>query len=321
MIKRTFITLLAVAALASCSKSETEPANPPQPGTPQESQVAITLSAGIDATSETKAAVSGTAFPENTTNVFRLTAYAGTAAPSADWSTAYFADQQVNSGAASALSLHDMKYYPADGTQKLYFYAYAPAATSLTAGSGSTAPVANYTLTGQEDIMAAQEITGIAKAATGEQPQPALAFTHKLMQVRFKLVKDASFETGKKVTEIKIKEVKNSAKLNVSTGALTFNATTANLSLPITAGTNDEITAAGTTMDGCLMLEPAATVKVSVTAGGITYDNVTATLSGTNAGQAGVSHLVTLTFKRNSIVPTASITNWTDAGSTNVEIK
>lgn len=330
-MKKILISLLAAAVLSGCSKNEG--GAPPTSGVPvPDPSAPISLSAGIDATSESKAAVSGTAFPASTENVFRLTAYAGAAAPSTDWSTAYFADEQVDSGAESALSLKTPQYYPANG-DNVYFYAYAPAATSLTAGTESAAPVANYTLTGQEDIMAAQVITGIAKAATGTQSQPELEFTHKLMQVRFKMVKDASFMEGQKVVELKIKGVKTQAKLDIPTGELTFAPeTTADLSLPITAGTNDGITAEGTTLDGCLMLEPGTEITVGVIAGdkaetgegeitgeNITYEDVKVTLSN---GAAGVSHLVTFTFKRNSIVPTAAITDWTvveEEGSTDIK--
>ena len=321
-MKKILISLLAAAVLSGCSKNEG--GAPPTSGVPvPDPSAPISLSAGIDATSESKAAVSGTAFPASTENVFR---------PSTDWSTAYFADEQVDSGAESALSLKNAQYYPANG-DKVYFYAYTPAATSLTVGTSSAAPVANYMLTGQEDIMAAQVTTGIAKAATGTQSQPELAFTHKLMQVRFKMVKDASFMEGQKVVELKIKGVKTQAKLDITTGELTFAPeTTADLSLPITAGTNDGITAEGTTLDGCLMLEPGTEITVGVIAGdkaetgedeitgeNITYEDVKVTLSN---GAAGVSHLVTFTFKRNSIVPTAAITDWTvveEEGSTDIK--
>lgn len=134
-MKKILISLLAAAVLSGCSKNEG--GAPPTSGVPvPDPSAPISLSAGIDATSESKAAVSGTAFPASTENVFRLTAYAGAAAPSTDWSTAYFADEQVDSGAESALSLKNAQYYPANG-DKVYFYAYTPAATSLTVGTSS----------------------------------------------------------------------------------------------------------------------------------------------------------------------------------------
>ncbi len=315
-MKKTMILLLAAASLAACTKTETEaPDIAPVP----DYSAPIALSAGIDITADSKAPVTGTVFPANTTNVFRLTAYAGSGAPT-NWTTAYFADQQVNSGASSAISLATAQYYPANG-DKLYFYAYAPAATSVTAGTSSAAPIANYTIDGSKDIMAAQVTSGIAKAATGTQTQPALAFTHKLKQVSFKVIADASFETGVKVTSIQIKEAKTSAKLAVNTGNLTFDATTGTL----TAYSNATGTTIGTTLSGVIgspvMFEPGTKFKVGVVAGGVTYTDVEVTLSGTNAGNAGVSHVVTLTFKRNQIVPTAGITDWTKGTDAGVDIK
>lgn len=316
------ISLLAVAVLAGCSKNEGE--TPDTPKLPIPDQTApIALSAGIAAESAqetgTKAdlsgPVTGTAFPATTTNVFRLTGYVGSAAPT-NWATPYFKDIQVNSGDASALSLATAQYYPANG-DKVYFYAYSPAATTLTDGTASDAPVAKYTITGQQDIMAAQVTTGIAKAVTGSQSQPDLAFTHKLKQVKFKVKQDATFEANVKVTKILVIGVKNKANLTVSTGALAFEAGTADLTAYDNA-TGVTMTTAGADIPGVVMFEPGKTFVVRVTAGGVTYADATITLD--DEGVAGNSYTVTLTFKRNSIVPSASITDWTDGGNANKDI-
>ena len=319
-MKKRFLSYSIVVAvlLCSCSKEPVEPFAGGDPTSP------ILPGAGVAATVESRAdlsgVVSGTAFPASTTKVFSVVGYSGTAAPT-NWASPYIANVAVNSGTSSALSFATPQYYPANGN-KVYFYAYSPVSGTYTAGSASTAPTVAWTITGQQDIMAAQVTGGIAKAATGTQQQPAFAFTHKLKQVKFKVVKDASFEDNIKLTSLKIIGVKTAATLSLSTGAVSWGSTTGDLTA-YTNATGQTITATATavgTNGSPVMFEPGASFKVRAVAGGVTYADVTVTLSGTNAGQAGVCHEVTLTFKRNAIVPTATITNWTTGTAGNVNI-
>lgn len=306
MKKQLLLPLAIAALLASCSQSEVEMPEVPEVS---EQPVPITLSADISASAapQSRAAVEGTAFPASTTNVFSVVAYAGTAAPST-WASPYFAATTVNSDASSKLALTTARYYPADGTQKLYFYAYAPTTLTLAAEK------ATCTITGQEDIMAAQEATGISKGTSqATQTQPNFAFSHKLMKLQFKLVKDATFQGNAAVTNITVKEIKTSAQLLINTGVLSFTDATADKTVKLDLTTNNAID--GRTLAEVLMIEPKPTVKLSITAGGVVYPDLTVTLSGANAGTAGMNHLITLTFKQNSIVPTASIAAWGTTGS------
>ena len=304
------------AALSGCSKQES--AELPEPDAP----AAIEVRAGVEAVAQTRAdlsgVVSGTAFPANTTKVFSVVGYSGTAAPTA-WSSPYIANVAVNSGAGSALSFAAPQYYPANGN-KVYFYAYSPVNGTYAAGNGSTAPTVAWTITGQQDIMWAKVDKGIAKnPVVASQEQPAFAFTHLLKQVKFKVVKDNTFEDNVKLTSLKIIGAKTKATLNLSTGALSWDPATGELTA-YNNTTGQAITATATAAGSAVMMEPGTSFKVRAVAGGVTYADVTVTLGGTNAGQAGVSHEVTLTFKRNAIVPTATITNWQagTAGSADV---
>lgn len=308
-MKKQFILMLAVAtALASCSKSEIE--------TPVDLPVPITLSAGIDVTTtpQSRAAyngpLEGAAFPVNTTDVFGVTAYSAKSAAPSDFTTPYFKNISVNSGASSVLAFASNLYYPANG-DKVYFYAYAPTVASVATAAG--AATASYTITGQEDIMAAQVVSGIAKptAAGGTQTQPVFAFTHKLMQLKFVVVKDATFQEATTVTNITVKDIKTTASLNIGSGALSFSGTASQtVKIDPTSG-NSIITTPGTTLSQVLMIEPATSVKLSVSTGSgatlITYPDIT--ISGLS-NTAGTSHAITLTFKQNQIVPTAAITPW-----------
>ena len=174
---------------------------------------------------ETKADLSGvvigTSFPANYTKVFSVVGYKGTAEPTTNWSSPYIANIAVNSGTSSALSFATPQYYPVDG-QKVYFYAYSPVkGATYTAGSGSTAPKVTWTLDGHTDVMAAQVTTGIAKAATGTQSQPSFAFTHKLMQLKFNVMKDAALTDLGNVTALKVNNAATSLSMTLSNGNVT----------------------------------------------------------------------------------------------------
>ena len=310
--------VLGVGLLAcSCSKEPVESFAEGDPTSP------ILPDAGVVATVETKAdlsgAVSGTAFPANTTKVFSVVGYKGTAAPT-NWTSPYIANIAVNSGTSSALSFATPQYYPVDG-QKVYFYAYSPVSgATYTAGTSSAAPKVAWTINGTQDIMAAQVTTGIAKAATGTQTQPAFAFTHKLKQVKFKVVKDASFEDNIKLTSLKIIGAKTAATMDLSTGAVSWGSTTGDLTV-YNNTTGQALTTTAASVGSAMMFEPGTSFKVRAVAGGVTYADATVTLTGTNAGTAGYSHEVTLKFMRNVITPTATITNWTNGSSSTINVK
>ena len=312
--------IVATALLCSCSKEPAESFAGGDPTSP------IIPGAGVAMTVETKAdlsgVVSGTAFPASTDKVFSVVGYKGTVAPTNNWSSPYIANVDVNSGAGSALSFATSQYYPANG-DKVYFYAYSPANGTYTAGSGSTAPMVSWTITGQQDIMWAKVDQGIAKnPVPANQPQPNFAFTHLLKQVKFKIVKDNTFEDNIKLTSLKIIGAKTVASLALNTGTLSWNSATDDLTA-YNDNTGQAITGTATAVGengSPVMFEPGTTFKVRAVAEGVTYADVTVTLDGTNAGQAGVSHEVTLTFKRNAIEPTATITDWTIGKAGNADV-
>ena len=311
--------IVATALLCSCSKEPVESFAEGDPTSP------ILPDAGVAATVETKAdlsgVVSGRTFPANYTKVFSVVGYKGTAAPTNNWSSPYIANIAVNSGASSALSFATSQYYPANG-DKVFFYAYSPVSgATYTAGSGSTTPKVAWTITGSQDIMAAQVTTGIAKnPIPANQQQPTFAFTHKLKQVKFKVVKDASFEDNIKLTSLKIIGAKTAATMDLSTGAVSWGSTTGDLTAYDNA-TGQALTTKAASVGSAMMFEPGTSFKVRAVAGGQQYADVTVTLSGSNAGQAGVSHEVTLKFMRNVIVPTATISEWTIGTAGNVTIQ
>lgn len=305
-MRELLISALALATLAACSKQEDSLPG----GGGRKIEVQAGLTATVSTKSDLTGSVEGETFPANTTKVFFVTAYRGTA-PDQDWSAPYFKEIAVNSGEGSVLELAPAQYYPANG-DKLYFYAYSPKAASVTDGTGTTAPVVHYTIDGSQDILAAQDIRGIASVA---QAQPQLAFAHKLKQVVFRVMRDASFEEGVNITSVEILGAKTSANLALNTGALSWEAVTGDLTV-YSDGQGREITAEPAVIGAPMMFEPGETFTVRLVAGGVTYDDVAVTLTGERAGEAGVAHEVTFTFKRGAVAPAAQITEWTDGGET-----
>lgn len=311
-MKRKWIVLLCAAAVAACSK---DPYSESGPG----SKVPIELSAGMQAHQATKSPIEGDKFPEMTPAFF-LTATQGTgdAAPT-DWTSPYFSDQAVNSAADGTLSWPEgqKRYYPADG-QKLYFYAYTPQAASVTAGTQTEAPRADYTIDGGQDIMWTANTQGIKPDGAVADPVQ-LTFGHRLMQVRFKVAKSESFHIGEgetfAVTSIKIKDTRVVATLDLGTGALVFpdaepKGTLTAYEDPTGVALGDE----AAEVPGSVMFEPQTAFTCEVTAGGTTYPDVRVTLSGEGAGTAGTGHTVTLTFKQGEITATAAVAPWADGG-------
>ena len=312
--------IVATALLCSCSKEPVESFAGGDQTSP------ILPDAGVAATVETKAdlsgAVSGRTFPANTTKVFSVVGYKGTTAPTTDWSSPYIANIAVNSGGSSALSFATAQYYPANG-DKVFFYAYSPVSgATYTAGTSSVAPKVAWTITGTQDIMAAQVTNGIAKnPIPANQQQPTFPFTHKLKQVKFKVVKETSFEDNIKLTSLKIIGAKTAATMDLSTGTVTWGSTSAADLTVYSNSTGQALTTTAASVGSAMMFEPGTSFKVRAIAGGVTYADATVTLSGTNAGQAGVSHEVTLTFKRSGISPKATISEWNPGTPGNVGIQ
>lgn len=331
---RTRILAIAacVALLASCSKED----NPG--GTvngPDEGRTAIVPTAGVSMSATSRAAlpsgpIRGTTFPASTENVFAVTAYKGTTAPLSDYSSAYFNNEAVDSGADRKLGFQNVQYYPADAG-KLYFYAYSPVCTATsgdskgyTAGTTSTEPTVTWTIDGQQDIMWASVTEGIGKVSAGtSQPQPKFQFRHLLKQVRFKLVQGEGFGDGINATSVKITDCRTQASLNLITGELTFS-DDASQSLEL-SGSNTIKPEAQAEEIGSILCQAGETkLSIEVQAAGITYQttvNLTSDDDTVTAGAAGVSHLVTLTFKGTQIVPEATIIDWKEAGVTTGEFK
>lgn len=119
-------------------------------------------------------------------------------------------------------------YYPAGG-RKIIFYGYYPRTTAtgganyVTPPGNGTAPVFNFTLTGQDDIM-----HGVS-AAVGSYSSGTtipIVFNHKLTQIQLNISALATL-----LSSVKILNVRNKGALNLETGVVTYGSNTIDITL------------------------------------------------------------------------------------------
>lgn len=324
MKTRIIATFLAFAALASCSKDDS---NITGGGIKDNGRTAIVPTAGLTLTvapmgraALPEGPITGTAFPNSTEEVFAVTAYKGAAAPTG-YNGAYFDNEAVDSDDAGKLNFGNTQYYPADAKEKLFFYAYSPVVGTegYTAGTASDAPTVTWTIDGQQDILWAKADGGIGKVSAGEtQPQPKFEFEHKLKQVRFKLVKGKGFSDNIEATSVQITNCRTQVSLDLVTGKLSFSGE-AKQSVGLRGSYPIKIAYEAEEIGGVLCQAGETELQIEVVAQGITYKAAVTLQSNkedVTAGDAGVSHLVTLTFIGTQILPTATITDWINVGET-----
>lgn len=283
-MKKILLFALAAMVAVSCSKDDEVVSNSDE----------IQFNAGLITKAPISGAIPGTAL----TNVQILRAPdAATAVWTGVSTVATTADIAQTTGAVTP---DTPQFYRANGTIA-WFMAYYPVATALVADKVS------WTITGQEDIIIAPSVSaGNKTTKTGA----ALAFAHKLSQLKFK-VKAGDTEAitnWGQVTYIKVNGA-TALELKPSTGA--FAAATvpanadlsaANVTYPITLTTVAQPA-------GTLMLFPGAlgAVKVKTTSGVEQIIPIT-TLTTLVAGQ---SHEIELTFTSTGITFTATLSDWT----------
>lgn len=272
--------LLTVLLLTSCSKFESD--------LNESDFMAIRPYCQVDFTTNTKASIDNTQFPENTRGVFNLMAYSGVGAPT----NKYFVNEIANSLTAGKIELETPKYYPNNSEEKLYFYAYSP--SNVIIDNGDSMPDVKYTITGQEDIITSQVLEGIGKSLPHEiQKQPQFIFKHKLKKVKFSVV---SLIGTKILKSIKIIGVKSSATLKVKEDILVWDEKSITDFTVYENSKGIEITVLPLLLDCSVMFEPGLTFDIKVTT--ITNEELSTsvTLTGDGAGEEGVSHTVTISF-------------------------
>ncbi len=297
-MKKMILSLLAIAAMTSCTTTSEDEIDPNAP-------VEIKLGASI---LETIARSAGDNIPEAG---FDFSLYAYTDAWGAT-SNGYsditnIATKAAKSGAITIGDGITTYYYPTNDTE-VKFYGYAPRIENPTTGD-KVAPTLTWSITGTEDITYA---TATSKRSTASTNVPNLNFKHLLTKLNFKVDKvNAGFPADITLTSITINGAKTNATLDITTGRLTFNDITGNLSATIT-GTP---TIADNAELGSIMLAPGSTsysITVVTTSG--TYDNITISIDNSKTFDAGSQYDILLTFSPKQMSGTAEMTDWTSSG-------
>lgn len=322
-MKKYLFVALAAAALAGCTNDEWVDNGTPQDG---EDKVPILMSAGLEASvASTKAVVTGTTFPDNTTNLFRMVAYTSNSSFNG---TEYFDESsrhdlpvssRKDDGDNQVLYLTPAQYYDTDASTNLYFYAFAPGDNSWAYTAGAT-PTATYTIDGSDDVMYAKNTTGYNKTSTNK---PNLAFTHLLRKLDFTIKAASGVEPGgAAVKSVSIATQNTKLTLNVTTGAITKWETPTALTVtpptPVTIPANS----AGAATIGSIMCQPAVTVQqeetlqvtVTLNDGNDTQLTGELKLTSPSGGDAGKAYTVNLEYSMKEILATATITDWVSAG-------
>lgn len=344
-MKRLFVSLLAVAAMASCSKNESV-SDPDVPADGVE-----IMAKSVARSIESKAPFEGTIGADN-----QLTARVLVSKNDGNYTSTY-ADGTMtftDNGSTQVGFNTTPAYYPADGST-LYLCGLYPA----TGWAANQTTTADYTFDGKTDIMAAaQQSSDKAQAQAGTYP--ALTFNHLLTKLVVKAVAadDAAITAWGDVTEIVLTGSKGSSAIGdpntkvtvtladgtAATGTAFATPATAFSFYTMTGDTYNDVAFTGQT---CALATTAANIAYSlvapVTATGtgdfklkvttqkgsetalenevtIGLKDVAGTADFTGDTQ-GKSFVITLTFKATEIQATATVTDWVEGGSAGAEIQ
>lgn len=336
-MKKFFVPALAVLAMASCSKSELVMR-------PTDGQVEI-KAASQALSIETRTPYEGQIGEGNT-----LQASVLMSKTTADYTTLY--------GTAGTMTFADTttpvgfdvtaQYYPADGST-VYFCALYPST-----GWGAQTTTSAFTFNGSQDVMAAKEVSSNKTTAN---PGPNFEFNHLLTKLTVNVVaEDAAAVTawgnitGLTLDKANGQDPNKAVTVNLAGGSA---ATTTDFSgadgndMPfytITGGTTYTDNAVDASENTIAITEsetPSAyalvapidakaqathfNLSVTTTTSGTAIDvpvNLEATEGGAFSGDTqGQAFEITITFKATAITATATVTDWKDAGSSDVEIQ
>lgn len=301
-MKKIFMSMLALAALASCSSEEVlnEPVDNGQ-------RVPINLKAGVVQV-ETKGAVKDLA--AGLTNVVFVKSDHATAM---DWANATKYPASIETDGTVTFT-ENTPYYSTDENTKSFLTAYYMDGKGTLTISDGKVTIADADFTGQEDIMFAKALSGTKTSVITDK----VSFEHKLSQLKFTFKKGTGYDDTKTVKEITIKGTHKPTELDLKTGTLTYATTTS--SLIVTDDSGAAVTQAGTEWSKTVLIEA---VESSGTALSIKLDielsdgTIIPDVTVNDISKPGISesHNVTLTFQQKNITATAEIAPWTPSST------
>ncbi len=266
--------------------------------------------------------------------IYGVKTAAHTSGAGADWTDAVFSESTPDagglimsnvqtsgievSGDSGTLKWDGTYYYPLDENTGVKFCAYHPFTASVTAPAAGQAPVANFTLTGAEDLMYAAPTIGWRTKTDATN----LHFNHVLTQLKFELFVVEGDFVGKKLKAIKFAGVNTTGKMNIETGEISDWATPAELSVG-GIGTEgiqilESAKTSGQEVGSEIMLQPGqASFLITVTMiDGSEYKNIAIKPEGEDTFAVGKSYKIKLTFKEKvEIGVSATVQAWETGGT------
>ncbi len=301
-MKNLLLGMLAMAAMVSCS-SENDPIDDVTGGKNQD-KVEIKITAGVVGV-ETKSVVNE--WSGETVCFANRTGDTETYATTTPWPAT------IATGGVVTFTGDTKHYYDAGGN-KTFLMGYYPNSGTYTGG------VVTFNLTGEEDVMVTQELSGDKKTpmtTTGTKFQ----FKHLLSQLKFIVKSGENFGTGVKVTKIVLNGTNTSATLTLTAAspALTFG----NDATPLTVyedATGSDIASSNVAITTKMVQPGIKNMTLDITAGGTEYTGIPITIvNEANAPDASTAYDITLTFSKKEVAAEAEIGKWeTGTGSADV---
>lgn len=206
-------------------------------------------------------------------------------------------------------------FYPNNGNT-IHLRGYHPRVATISDNKVS------YTLTGQEDIMICNTVSGSKSNTIANQGSAGeVTYQHLLTQLNFVLYNNGTFPVSAKVTAIRIHNVSKAASLDLMTGMLTFSDSPTSTFAAYSNPSGIEVSTTPSAKLGYVMFRPGENFTVTVEFN--TGDSVVVTdLSPSDIGsQAGYAYSVQLEFSGiEAVTGTMRIVPWNNSGVTNPQM-
>ena len=298
-MKKMIFSLLAIAAMTSCTTTSEDEIDPNAPvEIKMQASIGVTARGAVEELSDATASDFGFLRADGAENA---------TVGSLTWGSTLLSTTVANDG---TINFTIPQFYDIDETQYAYFIGVYPK-SALTESSNNF----NQSIVkdGQQDIMYATMQGGNRKTVAITS-----TFEHKLSQLKFKFAKsdDPELSSLGDVKSIKIKGIKLPKSINFKTGEISYETT------PIEDGITISITNAtyGSAKEATevVMVQPETnelTADITLS-DGKTYSNIKLNVTTVE----GTAHTITLKFQKKEVSSSAVISPWktADAGETPV---
>lgn len=209
-------------------------------------------------------------------------------------------------------------FYPTNGEYiHLRGYHPRPVATTITDNK------VKYTITGQEDIMVSNVVSGSASnPIAGQGEAGVVTYEHLLTQLNFILKNDGTFPSSVKVTVIRIKNLSLRATLDLTDGTLTFDSPSTDILTAYSNPAGLEVLTTSSAPLGHIMIQPGAfgagestAIEIEFSTGDkVTVSGLITEESGHEGevvgSKAGSAYMVVLTFKGMEVTSSMVPVTW-----------